>query len=76
MKDMTNIMSKLPSLGSPLLEVDPGAGPDIAVLGLDRRNFGFVDSAGAYARGRSYEIERPCGPGLENVPYQKQLWKK
>ena len=67
MKDMTNLMSKLMSLGSSLQDVvrmstvnpakeirrpqlgnlDVGADADVAVLRLDRGNYGFVDSAGA-----------------------------
>jgi dihydroorotase len=65
MKDMTNVMSKLLNLGSPIEEVvrmstwnpakeirrpklgnlDVGADADIAVLRVERGDFGFLDSA-------------------------------
>jgi dihydroorotase len=110
MKDMTNIMSKLMSLGSPLSEVirmstwnaakeirrpllgnlDPGADADIAVLRLDRGNFGFVDSAGARKSGNQlitcemtlragkvmWDLNGRASQDWKIFPYQKQSWKR
>jgi dihydroorotase len=110
MKDMTNIMSKLMSLGSPLSEVirmstwnpareikrpllgnlDPGADADIAVLRLDRGNFGFVDSAGARKSGNQliacemtlragkvmWDLNGRASQDWKTFPYQKQSWKR
>ncbi len=67
MKDMTNVMSKILNLGSPIADVirmstatpakeihhpelgnlDVGAVADVAVLRVEKRAFGLVDSAGA-----------------------------
>jgi len=110
MKDMTNIMSKLLSLGSPLAEVvrmstwapakeihrpalgnlDAGADADIAVLRLDRGNFGFVDSAGARKAGNQmivcemtwragkvvWDLNGRAGQDWKTFPYQKESWKR
>lgn len=110
MKDMTNIMSKLMSLGSTLPEVvrmstwnaateirrpllgnlDPGADADIAVLRLDRGNFGFVDSAGARKPGNQsiacemtlragkvvWDLNGRASQDWKTFPYQKQSWKR
>lgn len=71
MKDMTNTMSKILSLGTKLDDVikmstwnpaneikhpelghlSVGAGADIAVLAVERGNFGYIDSAGARRAG-------------------------
>ena len=109
MKDMTNIMSKLMSLGSTLQDVvrmstwapareirrtqlgnlDPGAEADIAVLRLDRGNFGFVDSAGARKSGNQmlvceltlragkvmWDLNGRASPDWKTFPYQKDSWK-
>jgi dihydroorotase len=110
MKDMTNIMSKLMSLGSSLQDVvrmstfnaakeirrpllgnlDPGSDADIAVLRLDRGNFGFVDSAGAKKSGDHllvceltlragkvmWDLNGRASQDWKTFPYQKQSWKK
>jgi dihydroorotase len=67
MKDMTNVMSKILNLGSPIADVirmstwtpakeirrpelgnlDSGSVADIAVLRVEKGNFGLIDSAGA-----------------------------
>jgi dihydroorotase len=109
MKDMTNIMSKLLNLGSPLAEVirmatwapaqeikrpllgnlDVGADADIAVLRLDRGNFGFVDSAGARYPGSQlivcemtlragkvmWDLNGRASQDWKTFPYQKETWK-
>lgn len=109
MKDMTNVMSKLWNLGSPLAEVirmstwnpakeikrpalgnlDVGADADIAVLRLDRGNFGFVDSAGARKSGDRlivcemtlragkvvWDLNGRASQDWESFPYQKETWK-
>jgi dihydroorotase len=110
MKDMTNIMSKLMSLGSTLQEVirmstwspakeikrpllgnlDPGAEADIAVLRVDRGNFGFVDSAGARKSGNQsivcemtlragkvmWDLNGRASQDWKTFPYQKESWKR
>lgn len=110
MKDMTNIMSKLMSLGSSLQDVvrmstfnaakeirrpmlgnlDPGSDADVAVLRLDRGNFGFVDSAGARKSGNQllvcemtlragkvmWDLNGRASQDWKTFPYQKQSWKK
>jgi dihydroorotase len=109
MKDMTNIMSKLLNLGSPLAEVirmatwapaqeikrpllgnlDVGADADIALLRLDRGNFGFVDSAGARYPGSQlivcemtlragkvmWDLNGRASQDWKTFPYQKETWK-
>jgi dihydroorotase len=110
MKDMTNIMSKLMSLGSSLQDVvrmstfnaakeirrpllgnlDVGSDADVAVLRLDRGNFGFVDSAGARKSGNQllvceltlragkvmWDLNGRASQDWKAFPYQKQSWKK
>jgi dihydroorotase len=110
MKDITNIMSKLMSLGSSLQDVvrmstvnaakeirrpllgnlDPGSDADVAVLRLDRGNFGFVDSAGARKSGNQllvcemtlragkvmWDLNGRASQDWKTFPYQKQSWKK
>jgi dihydroorotase len=110
MKDMTNIMSKLMSLGSSLQDVirmstfnaakeirrpllgnlDVGSDADVAVLRLDRGNFGFVDSAGARKSGNQllvceltmragkvvWDLNGRASQDWKTFPYQKQSWKK
>jgi dihydroorotase len=110
MKDMTNIMSKLMSLGSSLQDVvrmstfnaakeirrpllgnlDVGSDADVAVLRLDRGNFGFVDSAGARKSGNQllvceltlragkvmWDLNGRASQDWRAFPYQKQSWKK
>ncbi|HTX38994.1 MAG TPA: amidohydrolase/deacetylase family metallohydrolase [Bryobacteraceae bacterium] len=109
MKDMTNIMAKLMSLGSSLQDVvrmstwapaqeirrpllgnlSPGAEADVAVLRLDRGNFGFVDSAGARRSGSQWmvcemtlragkvmwDLNGRASPDWKTFPYEKQSWK-
>jgi dihydroorotase len=109
MKDMTNVMSKLLNLGSPLEEVirmstwnpareikrpalgslDPGAEADVAVLRVERGNFGFVDSAGARKSGSQlivcemtlragkvvWDLNGRASEDWKTFPYQKQSWK-
>ena len=109
MKDMTNVMSKLLNLGSPLDEVirmstwnpareikrpalgslDPGAEADVAVLRVERGNFGFVDSAGARKSGSQlivcemtlragkvvWDLNGRASEDWKTFPYQKQSWK-
>jgi dihydroorotase len=110
MKDMTNLMSKLMSLGSSLQDVvrmatfapakeirrpqlgnlDVGSDADIAVLRLDRGNFGFVDSAGARRPGSQllvdeltlragkvmWDLNGRASQDWKVFPYQKQSWKR
>jgi dihydroorotase len=110
MKDMTNIMSKLMSLGSSLQDVvrmstfnaakeirrpllgnlDVGSDADIAVLRLDRGNFGFIDSAGARKSGNQllvceltmragkvvWDLNGRASQDWKTFLYQKQSWKK
>ena len=109
MKDMTNIMSKLMSLGSTLEDVvrmstwapaqeirrpllgnlAAGSDADIAVLRLDRGNFGFVDSAGARKSGNQllvcemtlragkvmWDLNGRASQDWKTFPYQKESWK-
>lgn len=108
MKDITNVMSKLLNLGSPLEGVvrmstwnpakeikrrelgnlDPGAAADIAVLRVDRGNYGFVDSAGARKTGNQlivcemtlragkvmWDLNGRASEDWKTFPYQKQSW--
>jgi dihydroorotase len=107
MKDMTNLMSKIMSLGSSLQDVvrmstwsaakdirlgnlDVGAPADVAVLRLDKGNFGFVDSAGARRPGNQllvceltlrdgktvWDLNGRASQDWKNFPYQKQSWKR
>jgi len=109
MKDMTNVMSKLLNLGSPLEEVirmstwnpareikrpalgslDSGAEADVAVLRVERGDFGFVDSAGARKSGSQlivcemtlragkvvWDLNGRASEDWKTFPYQKQSWK-
>jgi dihydroorotase len=110
MKDMTNLMAKVMSLGSSLQDVvrmstvnaakeirrpalgnlDVGSEADVAVLRLDRGNFGFVDSAGARRPGNQmlacemtlragkvvWDLNGRASQDWKTFPYQKQSWKK
>jgi dihydroorotase len=110
MKDMTNIMAKLMSLGSSLQDVvrmstynaakeirrpmlgnlDAGSDADVAILRLDKGNFGFVDSAGARKSGTQmivceltmrsgkvvWDLNGRASPDWKTFPYQKQSWKR
>ena len=109
MKDITNVMSKLLNLGSPIDEVirmttwnpakeikrrelgnlDQGAIADIAVLRLERGQFGFVDSAGARKSGTQaircemtlrsgkvmWDLNGRASENWKTFPYKKDSWK-
>jgi dihydroorotase len=109
MKDFTNSMSKLLSLGSPLADVvrmstwnpakeikrpdigslDVGADADVAVLRLDKGNFGFIDSAGARKSGDQlltceltlragkvmWDLNGRAAEDWQKFRYQKQSWR-
>jgi len=75
---------KRPALGS----LDVGADADIAVLRLDRGDFGFVDSAGARKSGDRqivcemtlragkvvWDLNGRASQDWKSFPYQKQTW--
>jgi dihydroorotase len=77
---------KRPLLGN----LDAGAEADIAVLRVDRGNFGFVDSAGARKSGNQsivcemtlragkvvWDLNGRASQDWKTFPYQKQSWKK
>jgi dihydroorotase len=75
---------KRPALGN----LDPGAEADVAVLRLERGNFGFVDSAGARKSGNQlitgeltlrsgkvvWDRNGRAAEDWKTFPYQKQTW--
>jgi dihydroorotase len=77
---------KRPLLGN----LDPGAEADIAVLRVDRGNFGFVDSAGARKSGNQsivcemtlragkvmWDLNGRASQDWKTFPYQKESWKR
>ena len=105
MKDMTNTMSEVLNLGSPIEEVirmstlnpakeikrtqlgnlDVGAEADVAVLRVDKGNFGFLDSAGARRPGSqlivceltlrqgkvAWDLNGQAAEDWKSFPYQK-----
>lgn len=77
---------KRPELGN----LDVGSDADIAVLRLDKGNFGFVDSAGARKSGNQlltaeltlragkvmWDLNGRTAQDWQKFPYQKQSWKQ
>ena len=77
---------KRPELGN----LDVGSEADIAVLRLDKGNFGFVDSAGARKSGNQlltaeltlragkvmWDLNGRAAQDWQKFPYQKQSWKQ
>jgi dihydroorotase len=75
-----------PQLGN----LDIGADADVAVLRLDRGNYGFVDSAGAKKMGNQllvceltlragkvvWDLNGRASQDWKTFPYQKETWKK
>jgi dihydroorotase len=108
MKDMTNVMSKLLNLGSPIDEVvrmstwnpakeikrpklgnlDVGADADIAVLRVERGDFGFLDSALARRAGNQkivceltlragkvrWDLNGLASQDWKTFPYDRRSW--
>jgi dihydroorotase len=76
---------KRPQLGN----LDVGSDADIAVLRVDRGNFGFVDSAGARNPGSQlivcemtvragkvvWDLNGRAAQDWKNFPYQRETWK-
>lgn len=108
MKEMTNVMSKLLNLGSPIEEVvrmstwnpakeikrpklgnlDAGADADIAVLRVERGDFGFLDSALARRPGNQkivceltlragkvrWDLNGLASQDWKTFPYDRHSW--
>jgi dihydroorotase len=110
MKSMTNIMSAILNLGTPLEQViamstwnpakeikrtdlgslDVGSEADIAVLRVDKGQFGFVDSAGAANAGTQmiaseltlrngrvvWDLNGRASQNWKTFPYDRKKWTK